>query len=94
MASSRVSRVYTISLPPELAQKAEALAKRDSRSMSELFREAFRTYYAQQARLALQEIGEYAAARNPRRYDEADIPRLIKEVRAQRRPRRKVRKSE
>jgi len=47
MATQRTSRVYTISLPPELAKKAEALAKRDSRSMSELFREAFRTYYAQ-----------------------------------------------
>ena len=49
MATTRSSRVYTISLPPELAQKAEALAKRDSRSMSELFREAFRSYYAQQS---------------------------------------------
>jgi metal-responsive CopG/Arc/MetJ family transcriptional regulator len=49
MAKSRTSRVYTISLPPELAQNAEALAERDSRSMSELFREAFRTYYSQQA---------------------------------------------
>jgi predicted DNA-binding protein len=49
MVATRSSRVYTISLPPELAQKAEALAKRDSRSMSELFREAFRAYYAQQA---------------------------------------------
>jgi hypothetical protein len=49
MAATRSSRVYTISLPPELAQKAEALAKRDSRSMSELFREAFRAYYAQQS---------------------------------------------
>lgn len=47
--ATRSSRVYTISLPPELAQKAEALAKRDSRSMSELFREAFRAYYSQQA---------------------------------------------
>jgi hypothetical protein len=42
MAITRTSRVYTISLPPELARKAEALAKRDSRTMSELFREAFR----------------------------------------------------
>jgi predicted transcriptional regulator len=48
MATARKSRVYTISLPAELARKAEALAKRDSRSMSELFREAFRSYYAQQ----------------------------------------------
>ena len=94
MAPSRVSRVYTNSLPPELAQKAEALAERDSRTMSELFREAFRTYYAQQARLALQEIGEYAASRNPGPYTEADVPRLIKEVRVPGRSRRKVRKHE
>ena len=80
MATSRTSRVYTISLPPELAQKAEALAKRDSRTMSELFREAFRSYYAQQARRTLEEIGEYAASRSPG-YNEADVPRLIKEVR-------------
>ena len=56
--TQRKSKVYTISLPPELAQKAEALAKRDSRTMSELFREAFRTYSAQQARLTLDELGE------------------------------------
>jgi len=81
MATTRTSRVYTISLPAELAQKAEALARRDSRSMSELFREAFRTYYAQQARRALEEIGEYAATRNPG-YTEADVPRLIQEIRS------------
>jgi CopG family transcriptional regulator/antitoxin EndoAI len=80
MAAKRHSRVYTISLPPELALKAEALAKRDSRTMSELFREAFRSYYAQQARRTLEDIGDYAAGRNPG-YTDADVPRLIKEVR-------------
>ena len=90
MATQRTSRVYTISLPPELAQKAEALAKRDSRSMSELFREAFRTYYAQQARITLLEIGDYAATRNPG-YSESDIPRLIKETRSNKKPRRLAR---
>ena len=80
MVGKRTSRVYTISLPPELALKAETLAKRDSRTMSELFREAFRSYYAQQARRTLEEIGEYAASRNPV-YTEADVHRLIKEVR-------------
>jgi CopG family transcriptional regulator/antitoxin EndoAI len=82
MATTRTSRVYTISLPPELAQKAESLAERDSRTMSELFREAFRAYYAQETRRALDEIGEYAARRNPG-YTEADVPRLIQEVRAE-----------
>jgi CopG family transcriptional regulator/antitoxin EndoAI len=80
MATTRTSRVYTISLPAELAQKAEALAERDSRSMSELFREAFRSYYAEEARRTLQDIGEYAVSRNPG-YTQADMPRLIAEVR-------------
>jgi|SRR5208283_1582752 len=90
-ASSRKSRVFTISLPPELAQKAEALAQRDSRTMSELFREAFRTYSAQQAQRTLDELGDYAAGRNPNGYTEADVPRLINEVRAQKPRRRKAR---
>jgi CopG family transcriptional regulator/antitoxin EndoAI len=90
MAISRTSRVYTISLPPELARKAEALAKRDSRTMSELFREAFRTYYAQRARTTLEEIGEYATSRNPG-YTEADVPRLIQEVRSEKPARRQTR---
>jgi predicted transcriptional regulator len=87
-ATQRKSKVYTISLPPELAQKAEALARRDSRTMSELFREAFRTYSAQQARRTLHELGEYAEGRNPRGYTEADVPRLIQQVRAEK-PRRR-----
>jgi CopG family transcriptional regulator / antitoxin EndoAI len=88
MAAQRTSRVYTISLPPELARKAEALAKRDSRSMSELFREAFRSYYAQDAHRSLMELGEYAEARNPG-YTESDVPRLIQEFRADKPARRR-----
>jgi len=91
MATARKSKVYTISLPPELAQKAEALAQRDSRTMSELFREAFRTYSAQQVRQAVKDSGEYAAGCNPKGYSEADVPQLIKEVRAEKPRRRRVR---
>lgn len=59
--------------------------------MSELFREAFRTYSAQQARRTLDELGEYVADRNPKGYAETDVPRLIKEVRADKPHRRKLR---
>jgi hypothetical protein len=59
--------------------------------MSELFREAFRTYSAQQTRTTLDELGEYAAGRNPKGYTEADVPRLIKEVRAKKPRHRRVR---
>jgi predicted DNA-binding protein len=79
--ASRISKTYTISLPPELASKAEFLARRDSRTMSELFREAFRIYYTQQARQTLEEINQYAVTRNPKAYTESDIPQLIREVR-------------
>jgi hypothetical protein len=48
--------------------------------MSEPFREAFRSYDAQQARRTLEEIGQSAASRNPG-YVEADVPRLVTEVR-------------
>ena len=90
-SAARKSRVYTISLPPELAQKAEALAQRDSRTMSELFREAFRAYSAQQARRTLDELGEYPEGRNPRGFTEADVPQLIQQVRAEKPRRRTVR---
>jgi len=59
--------------------------------MSELFREAFRTYSATEARRALDELGEYAGGRNPQGYTEVDVPQLIKDVRAEKPRRRKVR---
>jgi CopG family transcriptional regulator / antitoxin EndoAI len=82
-STSRKSRVYTISLPPEMAEQAEAIAKRDSRTMSDLFREAFRSYQSERIRKSLEEAAAYGATRNPYGYTEEDIPRLIKEVRAE-----------
>lgn len=61
--------------------------------MSELFREAFRTYSAQRARRTLDELGEYAERHNPKHYTEADVPRLIKEMRTEKSIRRRVRSS-
>jgi hypothetical protein len=56
----------------ELAQatrsRPEALAERDSRTMSEFFREAFRSYHPQQARIA------FANSRNSG-YTELDVQR-------------------
>lgn len=40
----RNTRVYSITMPPELGRQAERLAKQESRTMSELMREAFRRY--------------------------------------------------
>ncbi|HTA85745.1 MAG TPA: hypothetical protein VK729_05705 [Silvibacterium sp.] len=51
--------------------------------MSELFREAFRVYQQERIRKWLHEVGEYAAMRNPYGDTEEDVPRLVKEVRAE-----------
>jgi predicted DNA-binding protein len=45
----RNTKVYSITMPPELARQAERLAKEESRTMSELMREAFRRYQIDKA---------------------------------------------
>jgi hypothetical protein len=58
--------------------------------MSELLREAFRAYHAQRIAAIFDEIGKYAATRNPNGYTEEDVPRLIKEVRTEMRAEREA----
>jgi metal-responsive CopG/Arc/MetJ family transcriptional regulator len=81
--ANRRSRVFTISMPPEMAESAVSLAKRENRSMSELLREAFRSYHAQRVGAIFDEIGKYAATKNPSGYSEDDVERLVHEVRAE-----------
>lgn len=47
--STRTTKVYSITMPPEMGKQAEQLAKQESRTMSELMREAFRRYQIEQA---------------------------------------------
>lgn len=82
-AKRRISRVFTISLPPELAARAEAIAKQDSRTLSEVFREALRAYEQVRIPSWLETARAYGATRNPHGYTEEDLPRLIREVRAE-----------
>jgi metal-responsive CopG/Arc/MetJ family transcriptional regulator len=48
----RASHVFTISFPDELANQVVAVAQEESRTISELFREAFRTYRKQMVKTA------------------------------------------
>lgn len=41
---SRTTKVWNISLPPDIAKEAEAIAKKESCTKSELVREALRQY--------------------------------------------------
>ena len=61
------TKTITVSFPVELAAQAERLAKTESRTMSELFREAFRTYRADAAR----------------QHGEQDVERMVDEARAE-----------
>ena len=40
----RTTKVNSITMPPDLAKQAEALAKKENPTMSELMREALRRY--------------------------------------------------
>lgn len=81
----RPSRTVTISLPPELARRAERIARTEGRSRSELFREALRQYLDRRDRRErIFSAGEQAAARLGIRQD--DVAAAVK-TRRQERPR-------
>lgn len=67
----------------------EQTAKAENRTTSELFREAFRRYRAQRAREILRESQEDFKRNNPKGYSQADVQRLVKEYRAEKRTSRK-----
>ena len=77
----RSSKVVSITLPPEMAQEAEQLAKRENRTMSELMREAFRLYKREREWNQANAYGRGKAKQIG--ITEVDVVRLIKEFRAE-----------
>jgi len=79
---ARSSKVMTVSLPQEMFNKAEKLAKDENRTRSELFREALRQYMASRERW--QEIRQWGGktAEELGIKTEADVERLIHEFRS------------
>ena len=51
----RTTRVYSITMPPEMAKQAERLARKENRTMTELMSEALRRYKQSSAILNLRE---------------------------------------
>ena len=80
--TQRSSRVFTISFPEDLAKQVDEVAREESRNLSELFREAFRTYRMERVRRRLQADLEYARTRNPKGYRKDDVERLVDALRA------------
>jgi predicted DNA-binding protein len=79
----RTSRQFTISLPPDMAEQVVAAAKAESRTVSELFREAFRTYRMQRIQTLLKMSEVEGRRRKHHGYKQDDVERLIHEARAE-----------
>ena len=80
---SRRSRVFTISFPEDLARQVDQVARRESRNISELFREAFRIYRLESVHRQIARARAAAQLRTPQPdYEPADIEHLVDEVRA------------
>jgi CopG family transcriptional regulator/antitoxin EndoAI len=78
----RTSKTLSITLPPEMLSRAERIAKRENRTMSELVREALRRY---ERTAWWDEMNTYGRAKAEQLgLTEADVVPLTKEVRKQR----------
>ena len=77
------SRNISISLPEEMIQQAAQLATREQRTLSELFREAFRVYRAQQLKMLSAEAGQHPQALDQHGSKEQELMRIAKEIRAE-----------
>ena len=82
-ARSRTSPVFTIGFPEDLAAQVEEVAKQESRNISELFREAFRTYRLERMQRKLSAVRGAVAARTGPRYREEDVEHLVDEIRTE-----------
>jgi predicted transcriptional regulator len=83
----RTTKTLSVTLPPEMLSRAEALAKKENRTMSELVREALRQYERQRW---WEETNAYGRARAKELgIREEDVDRLIHEYRQEKRARRK-----
>lgn len=76
----RISRTWTISLPPGMEREATQVAKQERRTKSELVREALRVYLATRQWQSLQKSASIQARRQGIG-SESDVENLIDKLR-------------
>ena len=81
----RTAKTVSITLPPDLLVKAQEVAQREHRTMSELFREALRRYMQSDAQWDALLKRTRAKGRSIGIKTEADVERLSDEYRRGRR---------
>lgn len=74
----RTTTNISITLPPEMLETFQKLAKAENRTMSELVREALRNYEKQKRREIITEARQRAEERG---IQEEDVVRIIREFR-------------
>jgi len=83
----RNTKTLSVTLPPDMLKRAQSIAKKESRTMSELIREALRYY---ERRSWWDEVNAYGRASAQRQaIREDDVERLIHETRTRRRATKK-----
>jgi predicted transcriptional regulator len=83
----RSTKTLSVTLPPDMLKRAQSIAKKESRTMSELIREALRHY---ERRAWWDEINAYGRAKADRQgIREEDVDRLVHEARAGKRAAKK-----
>jgi metal-responsive CopG/Arc/MetJ family transcriptional regulator len=83
LSRARTSGVFTISFPEELAAQVEEVAKQESRNISELFREAFRTHRLERVQRKLAIARTAVATRAGKPYTDQDVEELLDEIRTE-----------
>lgn len=78
------TKILSVSMPDAQFKVAERTARAENRTMSELVREALRRYEKERRRELMDEARRRAATLG---INEADVPRIVREWRKQRRNR-------
>jgi len=82
----RNTRTLSVTLPPDMLKRAQSIAKKESRTMSELIREALRHY---ERRSWWDDVNAYGSSKAARQgIREQDVDRLVHELRATKRARK------
>jgi predicted transcriptional regulator len=83
----RNTKTLSVTLPPDMLKRAQSIAKKESRTMSELIREALRY---DERRSFWDDVNAYGRSKADRQgIREQDVDRLVHELRASKRAAKK-----
>jgi len=84
MSLSRKSKILSLSVPPEIAQELDNMAKTEDKSRSEIFKDMFKTYKESLAEREWRELFSFGkeTAKRFRIKDEEELYKTLNEERS------------